>query len=69
MGGRAQDLIFEGLGGGGRKKYLFFDCLGGGGQKNNSAKIDWVDLDQKNNFSAAHFFWQGGQSIAWAVFV
>ena len=29
-------------------------------EKNNSAKIDWVDLDQKNNFPVADFFRQGG---------
>ena len=44
-----------------------FDGSGGGGQKNNSAKIDWVDLDQKTNFSAAHFFRLGGLCMGWAV--
>ncbi len=33
-------------------------------EKNNSAKIDWVDLDQKNNFSVADFFGRVDKSIA-----
>ena len=40
-------------------KKLFVDGLGGGGEQNNSAKIDWVELDQQNNFSATQFFSAG----------